>query len=125
MKNNFWPKIILLFLVLILFVMKGIPLLINAYLNANAEEIVSDMITRTNDFVGHEVQFGEIRVDYDYRGTFLHLFDVKINPGESITGENKIKFNLSLDQASLTGFSWRSEERRVGKECRSRRSTYG
>jgi len=106
MKNNFWPKIILLFLVLILFVMKGIPLLINAYLNANAEEIVSDMITRTNDFVGHEVQFGEIRVDYDYRGTFLHLSDVKINPGESITGENKIKFNLSLDQASLTGFSW-------------------
>lgn len=106
MKKNFWPKIALLVILAILFVVKGIPLLINYYLNANAEEIVSDMITRTNDFGGHEVQFGNIRVDYDYRGTFLHLSDVKIQPGETITDVNQIKFNLTLDQASLTGFSW-------------------
>src|SRR5690606_31523186 len=106
MKKNFWPKVILLVVVLILLVMKGIPLLINYYLNANAEEIVSDMITRTNDFGGHEVQFGNIRVDYDYRGTFLHLSDVEIHPGETITEVNQIKFNLSFDEASLTGFSW-------------------
>src|SRR5690554_961732 len=106
MKKNFWPKIALIVILAILFVVKGIPLLINYYLNANAEEIVSDMITRTNDFGGHEVQFGNIRVDYDYRGTFLHLSDVKIQPGETITDVNQIKFNLTLDQASLTGFSW-------------------
>lgn len=86
--------------------MKGIPMLVNWYLNVNAEEIVSDMITRTNDFAGHEVSFGNIRFDYDYRGTFLHLSEVEIFPGAEITDEDKIKFNLSLDQARLTGFSW-------------------
>ena len=107
MKKNFWIKAAIFAVLLVLLVMRGVPLLVNLYLNSNAEEIVSDMITRTNDFGGHEVSFGNIRFDYDYRGTFLHLSDVKIVPGEEITEKDKIKFNLSVDQARLTGFSWR------------------
>ena len=106
MKRKSLLKITLLVLILVLIVMKGIPLAVNYYLNANAEEIVSNMITRTNDFGGHEVQFGGIRVDYDYRGTFLQLSEVEIFPGEAITGKNKIRFNLQFEEASLTGFSW-------------------
>lgn len=106
MKKKFWLKIALLIIVLVLLVMSGIPLLITIYLNTNGEKIVSKMITRTSDFGGHEVEFGSIRFDYDYRGTYLQLSKVKIRPGESISGKNKIKFNLALDEASLTGFSW-------------------
>lgn len=105
-KQFFLLKIIILVVLVFFLVMKGIPYLINLYLNANAERIVSEMITRTSDFGGHEVHFGNIRLDYDYRGTFLHLTDVKINPGEEITGKDKIKLNLTFDEASLTGFSW-------------------
>lgn len=101
-----WIRIILAVFVLFLLVLEGVPLIVNLYLNTNGERIVSDMITRTNDFGGHEVEFGNIRFDYDYRGTFLELSDVKIGPGEEVSGKNKIKFNLSLDKASLTGFSW-------------------
>lgn len=106
MKKYFLVKIIILVIVLILLIMRGIPFLINLYLNANAEEIVSDMITRTSDFGGHEVHFGDIIVNYDYRGTFLSLSEVSISPGEGITGKNKINVNLTFDEASLTGFSW-------------------
>src|SRR5690554_2084741 len=106
MKRKSLLKIMLLVLILVLIVMKGIPLAVNYYLNTNAEEIVSNMITRTNDFGGHDVGFGNIRVDYDYRGTFLELSEVKISPGETITGKNKIRFNLQFEEASLTGFSW-------------------
>src|SRR5690606_16513029 len=101
----FFLKIILLVAVLFFLIIRAVPYFINLYLNANAEEIVSDMITRTNDFGGHEVHFGEITVNYDYRGTFLQLSDVRINPDEN-AGKNQIKFNLTFDQASLTGFSW-------------------
>src|SRR5680860_1671013 len=105
-RKNFWLKIIILVLLVFLLIMKGVPYLINLYLNTNGERIISEMITRTSDFGGHEVHFGEIRLDYDYRGTFVHLSDVKINPGEAATGKNKIKFHLTFDEASLTGFSW-------------------
>lgn len=107
MKRNFWIKLAIFALLLVLLVMRGVPFLVNTYLNANAEEIVGDMFTRTNDFGGHEVSFGNIRFDYDYRGTFLHLSDVKIFPGEGITEKDKIKFNMAFDVARLTGFSWR------------------
>src|SRR5690606_40971252 len=92
---------------MLVFIWRGVLFLINLYLNANAEEIVGDLFTRTNDFGGHQVSFGNIRFDYDYRGTFLRLTDVKIFPGEEITDKDKIKFNLTFDQASLTGFSWK------------------
>lgn len=106
MKKQKAIKIALLVIVLIFLIIRGIPYLVNIYLNANAGRIVSDMITRTPDFGGHDVHFGEIRINYNYQGTFLHLSDVKISPGSAITGKDKINFNLSLDQARLTGFSW-------------------
>lgn len=107
MRRNFWIKTAIFVVLLVLLVMRGVPLLVNVYLNANAEEIVSDMITRTNDFGGHEVSFGNIRFDYDYRGTYLHLSEVRIFPGEEINQKDKIKFDLTFDEARLTGFSWR------------------
>ena len=62
-----------------------LPVLVNNYLNKNAERIVSNMILRTSDFVGHEVNFGKIRLDYNYRGTFLKMDSVSIYPGKEIT----------------------------------------
>lgn len=85
---------------------KLLPLLVNTYLNHNAERIVSNMITRTNDFAGHDVQFGNIHLDYDYRGTFLKMESVAISPGQDLNAENKIQFNLRFEEASLTGFQW-------------------
>ena len=47
-----------------------------------------------------------------------------VNSGQlELTGSNKITF-LYSDLASLPSASSRSEERRVGKECRSRWSPY-
>jgi hypothetical protein len=83
-----------------------LPVLVNNYLNKNAERIVSNMILRTSDFVGHEVNFGKIRLDYNYRGTFLKMDSVSIYPGKQLMEEDKIKFNLSFKEASLTGFQW-------------------
>jgi len=86
---------------------RGLPLAINAYLNNNAEKIVTDMIIRTPDFGGHRVEFGHILFDFNYRGTFLELGDIRITPNEDIP-ENKIRINLALKNAYLTGFSWSS-----------------
>jgi hypothetical protein len=58
---------------LLLLLFATIPFFVNWYLNQNAEKIVSNMIIRTNDLVGHEVHFGNIFFDYDYRGTYLNL----------------------------------------------------
>jgi len=103
-KHTLWLIIPIL---LIAFVLWGIPLAVNTYLNANAERIVSNMITRADDFGGHEVKFGHIRMDYDFSGTYLELRDVEIFPGEAIP-EDKIRFFLQADQAYFTGFSWTS-----------------
>lgn len=64
------------------------------------------MIVRTGEFAGHEVHFGDISLDYDFTGTFLRLQDVEISPGEAISGNNKIRFQLSISEANLTGFLW-------------------
>ncbi|WP_162418395.1 DUF748 domain-containing protein [Cyclobacterium roseum] len=85
---------------------KLLPLFVNSYLNQNAERIVSNMITRTNDFAGHDVQFGNIHLDYDYRGTFLKMESVDISPGQDLDADNQIRFHLSFEEASLTGFRW-------------------
>ena len=66
-----------------------LPVLVNSYLNKNAETIVSNMIVRTNDFAGHEVNFGKISLDYNYQGTFLEMDSVHIYPGEKLKQENK------------------------------------
>ena len=83
-----------------------LPFLVNQYLNRNAERIVSNMITRTNDFAGHKVSFGDIHLDYDYRGTYLKMDSVDIRPGEELDPDKKIRFHLTFDEASLTGFRW-------------------
>jgi hypothetical protein len=105
-KPSFLLKIFILVIILFLLIIEGVPFLINLYLNANAERIVSNMITRTRDFGGHEVHFGDINLNYNYRGTFLQLSDVSISPGDEIIGKNKIKVNLTFDEANLSGFSW-------------------
>lgn len=106
MKWNFWIKIAVFLVLVLLFVTKAVPFFANLYLNANAEKIVRDMITRTRDFAGHEVQFEDIRLSYDYRGTSLQLSGVQIQPGDEIADKEQIRFNLNVDRASLTGFSW-------------------
>src|SRR5690554_3293063 len=106
MKWNFWIKIAVFLVLVSLFVTKAIPFFANLYLNANAEKIVRDMITRTRDFAGHEVQFENIRLSYDYRGTSLQLSGVQIQPGDEMADKEQIRFNLKVDRASLTGFSW-------------------
>ncbi|MFO7825654.1 MAG: hypothetical protein R6V72_17075 [Cyclobacterium sp.] len=101
------PVILLLIFAGVLFALfQLLPLLVNNYLNNNAERIVRNMITRTNDFAGHEVHFGNIQLDYDYRGTFLKMESVDIMPGEGLEDVEKIKFHLSFEEASLTGFRW-------------------
>jgi hypothetical protein len=99
-------RVFLILLVLIGILYLSLPSLVNIYLNRNAEKIVSDMITRTGEFAGHEVHFGDISLDYDFTGTFLRLKDVDISPGEAISGKDKIRFHLSVEEANLTGFIW-------------------
>jgi hypothetical protein len=84
----------------------SLPTVVNLYLNKHADRIVRDMITRTSDFAGHEVHFGEIRIAYGFLGTVLRLRDVEVNPGELESERDKIRFNLRLKEANLTGFRW-------------------
>lgn len=94
-------------LFVIVFVFQGIPYLVNTYLNKHADEIVSGLITRTNDFAGHRVKFGRIRLDYDYRGTFLELESVAIFPEEH-HDSTKVKIHLIAERVMLSGFLWSS-----------------
>jgi hypothetical protein len=94
-------------LFLIILIMRGIPFLINLYLNDNADRIVSNMITRTSGFGDHQVHFGDIRLDYNYSGTFLHIEDISVKPFEDIDGR-KVKINLEAKRLNISGFSWSS-----------------
>lgn len=93
------------FIILLLLVMRGIPYLINLYLNDNADRIVTNMITRTSDFGNHEVSFGEIKLNYNYSGTFLKIKDIKVSPSDSLD-DKTVKVNLVADQVNITGFKW-------------------
>ncbi|GGF27760.1 AsmA family protein [Echinicola rosea] len=107
MKNKKWLIFLGIAVLLILFVLEGIPFAVNLYLNKNADKIVSDLITRTDDFSGHHVRFGNIKLDYDYRGTYLELDSVAIFPAEDVA-ESKVKINLLADRILLSGFLWKS-----------------
>ncbi|WP_009034017.1 AsmA family protein [Indibacter alkaliphilus] len=98
---------VLIFFLLVAFFMRAVPFLINLYLNQNADRIVSNMITRTNTFGDHEVHFGEIQLDYNYRGTFLNLKDVEVTP-PSLSTEDHVKVQLHIDRLNISGFSWYS-----------------
>lgn len=93
-------------LILILIIFKGLPVLVNLYLNQNADRIVSNMITRTSGFGDHEITFGEIKLDYNYSGTYLQLEDIQIIPAENIS-ENQLKVTLSAKQVRVSGFRWK------------------
>lgn len=107
MKKKKIAVFIILAVVIVLLIFRGLPLAINSYLNNNAEKIVTDMIIRTPDFGDHKVEFGHILFDFNFRGTFLELGDIRITPNENIP-EEKIKIDLVLQNAYLTGFSWMS-----------------
>lgn len=92
-------------LIVILLVSRGIPFLINSYLNANADRIVSNLITRASLFGDHQVTFGQILLDYDYFGTYLKIRDIKVRPSEELD-EIHIRMDLTIDQLDLTGFKW-------------------
>lgn len=107
MKRKTIAIFALLAILFVFLIFRGIPLAINSYLNNNAEEIVSDMITRTPDLGDHEVKFGRILFDFNYRGTFLELADIQITPAADIP-EEKVQIYLQAKSAHLTGFSWNS-----------------
>ncbi|HSJ66070.1 MAG TPA: hypothetical protein VK921_00240 [Anditalea sp.] len=107
MKKKKIAVFIIVAVVIVLLIFRGLPLAINSYLNNNAEKIVTDMIIRTPDFGDHKVEFGHILFDFNFRGTFLELGDIRITPNENIP-EEKIKIDLVLQNAYLTGFSWMS-----------------
>jgi len=107
MKTKKIAIALILAVILVVLIFRGLPLAINTYLNNNAERIVTDMIIRTPDFGDHTVEFGHILFDFNFRGTFLELGDIRITPNENIP-EDKIKIDLLLQNAYLTGFSWAS-----------------
>ncbi|WP_373496664.1 hypothetical protein [Aquiflexum sp.] len=96
---------ILVLLVLAVLILRGLPYLINIYLNQNAARIVTNMITRTSDFGDHEVSFGAINLDYNFSGTYLKISNIKVTPTERID-DNRVKVNLSADNVNVTGFKW-------------------
>lgn len=98
----FWVIGILL---LVFLIARGLPFLINQYLNLNADRIVTNMITRTSSFGNHEVSFGEIKLDYDYFGTYLKISNISVSPSPLI-GENAVKVNIKADHVDITGFQW-------------------
>ncbi|WP_209332264.1 DUF748 domain-containing protein [Lunatimonas salinarum] len=99
-------RLAVVFLAVVAVVYFSLPSLVNLYLSKYGERIVRDMITRTSDFAGHEVHFGDIRIDYDFFGSVLRLRDVAISPGEVESDKDKIRFTLNLKEANLTGFRW-------------------
>jgi hypothetical protein len=105
MKKRWFFGVAILFLVIL--IMRGIPFLINLYLNDNAERIVSNMITRTSGFGDHQVKFGEINLDYNYSGTFLNIADISVEPSEAID-ERKVRISLKAKRLNISGFSWSS-----------------
>jgi|GEM_PF-1082852 len=101
-KLLFWLVGALLFFLLLL---RGVPFLINLYLNANADRIVSSLITRTSLFGDHQVSFGDIRLNYNYSGTYLKIQDIKVSPSLTL-GDEFVKVDLSIDHLDIIGFNW-------------------
>ncbi|WP_373523273.1 hypothetical protein [Aquiflexum sp.] len=96
---------ILMILVVAVLILRGVPFLINIYLNQNAARIVTNMITRTSEFGNHDVSFGAIDLDYNYSGTFLKISNIKVTPTEKLDNK-RVKVNLSADNVNVTGFRW-------------------
>lgn len=85
----------------------ALPLAINAYLNANANRIVKGLLTRTAEFKNHEVEFGNLWLDYDFRGTNLRMEDVRMWREVALApADGEWDFNLNVEYAVITGFNW-------------------
>lgn len=98
---------VFLFLAILLgFLVLGLPFFINKYLNANASRILTELITRTSSFSGHEVSFGKIELNYDHFGTYLRIDNIVVSPS-NVLDEDDIKINLVAKNLHLTGFKWR------------------
>lgn len=96
-----------LFLVVLLgFLVLGLPVFINKYLNANASRILTELITRTSSFSGHEVSFGKIELNYNHFGTYLRIDSIVVSPS-NVLKEDDIKINLFAQNLHLTGLKWR------------------
>ena len=79
----------------------------------NADKVV---VTRPGGEQGKEIIDG-----YGNPATFYQMQD----NGKPVKGRaSKMRYELQNDYVVLTGNAYRSEERRVGKECRSRWSPY-
>ena len=103
--KKFLFAVIFLFVLVVLLIL-GSPVLINKYLNANAARILTEMITRTSSFNGHEVSFGKIELNYDHYGTYLKIDSIQVKPSH-VLGEKDIRINLLAENLYLTGFKWR------------------
>lgn len=87
------------------FAARGIPWLITWYLNNNADRIVTNMFTRTNTFYGHEINFGNIVLDYNYSGTYLTIDSIRI--GQSLElDEGRTVITADINRLQVTGFKW-------------------
>lgn len=84
---------------------RGIPWLITLYLNTNADRIVTNMITRTNTFYGHEISFGNIVLDYNYSGTFLTIDSIHIGQSEEIQAGRTV-VTADIQKLQVSGFKW-------------------
>ncbi|MGY6523487.1 MAG: hypothetical protein ACXIUD_17280 [Mongoliitalea sp.] len=106
MKRNLLIFIISL-LLLVGFAARGIPWLINWYLNNNANRIVTNMITRTNTFYGHEISFGKIVLDYNYSGTYLTIDSIHIGQSEELEAGRTVVL-ADIQKLQVSGFKWRA-----------------
>ncbi len=85
----------------------ALPLAINAYLNANANRIVKELLTRTAEFQNHDVEFGNLWLDFDFRGTNLRMEDVRMwRVGDESPEDGEWDFDLHVEHAVITGFNW-------------------
>lgn len=102
--KKFW-LVLIGFFILIVLILRGIPFLVNQYLNSNADRIVTNLMTRTSFFGGHEIAFGNIHLDYNYFGTYLKIEGIKVSPSNELSEEN-IQVDLTIDKLNVSGFQW-------------------
>jgi hypothetical protein len=102
--KKFWLVLLGLFILIVL-ILRGIPFLVNQYLNSNADRIVTNLMTRTSFFGGHEIAFGNIHLDYNYFGTYLKIEGIKVSPSNELSEEN-IQVDLTIDKLNVSGFQW-------------------
>jgi len=87
---------------------------------AEPADVIERKIRAFNPWPGAFMEFDKRKLKI-FRATVL---DLSGNPGEILAGENELVVAAGKNALSLDEVQLRSEERRVGKECRSRWSPY-